>query len=123
MKLGIVPYYLNAYGLQNGARRMRSHGYSYVDYQKFADTETDFFKLCEKDFEKTILEERKIIESEGIFVYQAHGPWRCPVHDSTKEERQERFEAMSKSVRGTAYLGAKTMVDRKSTRLNSSHSA
>ena len=110
MKLGITTYYLNRYGINAGARRMRSHGYEYLDYQKFADVESGFFNLSEKNFEAEIKEDRKIIESEGIFVHQAHGPWTYPTQDSTPDERKLRFEFMSKAIRGTAYLGGKTMV-------------
>ena len=110
MKLGITTYYINRYGTKDGARRMRSHGYEYLDYQKFADVESEFFNLSEKDFEAEIKEDRKIIESEGVFVHQAHGPWTYPTQDSTPEERKLRFEYMSKAIRGTAYLGGKTMV-------------
>ena len=110
MKLGITSNYLNRYGWKEGARRMRAHGYHCLDYQNFVSTETDFFRLAERDFKQRLKEEREILYAEGITVFQAHGPWRFPAQDATAEDRTERFAAMSKAIRGSAYLGAKAMV-------------
>lgn len=93
-----------------GAKRMRLHGYDCVDYSYFSDTDTEFFRLDEKEFQKWIVTQRGILEAEGITIYQTHGPWRYPPDDTTIEVRKERFDAMSKAIRGSAYLGAKTMV-------------
>ena len=109
MKLGIRSAYFSRYGLGEGAKRMKRHGYHCVDYQIFVDTETDFFNLPERDFEKRLKEDRNVIEAAGITVFQTHGPWRSP-QDATVEDRAERFQAMAKSIRGSAYLGAKAMV-------------
>ena len=110
MKTGIISFYFNKYGVKEGARRMREHGYDCVDYQNFVNTETDFFKLPEKEFEKILKEQRAIIEGEGITVNQVHGPWRAPQRDLESADKAERFEAMSKSIRGAAYLGSDKMI-------------
>lgn len=110
MKLGITPYYISKYGMHDGAKRMLLHGYKCLDFQKFEKTDTEFFMLSEHEFEKQIIRERNMYEAEGIEIYQAHGPWRYPPQDGTELLRQERFDAMSKAIRGCAYLGAKTMV-------------
>ena len=61
MKTGIISFYFNKYGVKEGARRMREHGYDCVDYQNFVNTETDFFKLPEKEFEKILKEGKDIL--------------------------------------------------------------
>ena len=107
MKIGIVSnYYLTGYGYREGAERMRKHGYLCADYQDFVNTETDFFKLCERDFEKTLREQRNTVEGCGITFSQTHSPWRYPPRDFLPEDRAERLESMKKAIRGTAYLGA-----------------
>ena len=98
MRLGITSAYLSRYGLCEGAKRMKAHGYDCVDYQNLVDTESDFFKLSEKDFEKQLRYERDVLESNGICIYQAHGPWRYPTRDLEVSDRAERFESMSKAM-------------------------
>ena len=110
MKIGIISFYFNKYGVREGAKRMRELGYDCVDYQGFVNTETDFFRLGERAFERTLTEQRKMIESEGITVNQVHGPWRYPPRDLEAEDRAERFASMSKSIRGASYLGCDKMV-------------
>jgi sugar phosphate isomerase/epimerase len=110
MKLGITSGYLTKYGLEAGAKRLKAHGYDCTDYQNFINTETEFFKLPEKEFERQIRKEREIIESAGVIIHQAHGPWRYPPKDDTEENRAERFASMSKAIRGCAYLGTDKFV-------------
>ena len=109
MKLGITSGYFKKYGIEKGSSRLKEHGYDCVDYQNFVNTETDFFKLSEKEFEKQLRYEREIIASAGLIVHQAHGPWRRP-QDATEADRAERFESMSKAIRGCAYLGTNKFV-------------
>ena len=105
MKTGIVSsYYLSRYGLSEGASRMKQHGYTYADYQDFLNTETEFFKLSEKEFEEKIKDTKAKVNAEGIFYSQAHGAWRYPPRDLEKADREERFASMCKGLRGTAYL-------------------
>lgn len=111
MKLGIQSNaYLDRYGIEKGAYKLREHGYSAVDYADFCDTETPFFKLSEREFEKELIRQGEILRAAGITVSQAHAPWRWPVHDGLKEEREERFLSMSKAIRGCAYIGCENFV-------------
>ncbi|MBR0459200.1 MAG: sugar phosphate isomerase/epimerase [Victivallales bacterium] len=111
MKIGIHSgAYLTRYGLEDGLRRMRSHGYEALDYQFFVDTTGPLFQLDEAGFEKELLRQRKLIEDNGIEISQTHGPWRWPPRDYTPEDRAERFEKMAKSIRGTALLGCRNLV-------------
>ena len=90
--------YILKYGWKEGARRMRAHGYDCLDYQEFVNTETDFFRLSEKEFEKAVLTHRRILEGEGLQVYQAHGPWRSPPRDLDPQDRAERFAVGTKGI-------------------------
>ncbi|MBO7092910.1 MAG: hypothetical protein J6W23_14085, partial [Victivallales bacterium] len=108
MKIGIESgAYLSRYGLEEGLKRMRKHGYECVDFQDFANTEGPLFQLDEAGFEKELKNIKKQIEDDGIEICQTHGPWRWPPRDNTPEDRAERFEKMAKSIRGTAILGCK----------------
>ena len=110
MKIGIESAaYLERYGLSEGLKRLKAHGYECIDYRDFIDTETPLFKLSEYEFEETLRNQRNEIEKAGIEISQTHGPWRTP-KDSTPEDRAERFEKMAKSIRGTAILGCKNFV-------------
>lgn len=106
MKLGIQSSAYMAFAdMAPGAYVMKSHGYDCTDYQHFIDTTTEFFNLPETEFEKILRTQRAAMDAAGIFPSQAHGPWRKP-QDATEEDRAERFAAMSKAIRGTAYLGS-----------------
>lgn len=111
MKLGIIDgAYLDRYGLKKGLAIMREQGYECIDYQKLCFTESELFTGSAAHFESVLSEIREACASEGIEISQTHGPWRWPPQDATEEDRAERFEKMSISVRGTAILGCRNMV-------------
>ena len=111
MKLGIVTsYYFRNYGMTEGARRMARQGYSCADYQDFINTETDFFRLDEQAFEAELKRQRRAVEEGGIVFSQTHAPWRYPPRDLEPADKEERLQAMMKSIRGTAYLGCSNFV-------------
>ena len=111
MQIGIVSSaYLGRYGLKDGAKKMKAHGYSAIDFQGFIDTETDFFKSPENEFANTLKEQKNVVEGEGLMFSQAHGPWRFPIQDYEIADREERLTSMQKAIRGTSYLGSKNFV-------------
>ncbi len=111
MKIGIISSaYFDVYGDREGAKRLIKHGYSCIDYQNLANTETDFFKLPEREFEAVLGDQKRMFADLGVTVNQAHGPWRWPIRDYSEEDRRERLESMQKALRGAAYLGAENLV-------------
>lgn len=110
MKIGTTNTAYVYLGEAEGAKRAKKHGFDGFDYQYFLNTEKEYFKLNAKEFEKKTLEYKNIYESEGITVHQTHGPWRYPPKELTPEDRNERFEAMSKAIYGTAVLGSKNFI-------------
>lgn len=111
MRLGIEsPAYFNRFGIEKGAEKLKEHGFSCVDYGNFCNTETEFFKLPENEFEKQLVLEKNLMAKSGIYANQTHAPWRHPARDFTPEDRAERFDAMAKGIRGTAYIGATDFV-------------
>ena len=111
MKIGIESAaYISRYGLAEGLRKMKAHGYECVDYQDFIHTETELFRVSDAEFERRLLEEKTAYAEAGIEIFQTHGPWRYPPQDGTEEDRTERFEKMAKSVYGTRLLGCKNFV-------------
>ncbi len=112
MRIGISPSpYDSYYGHSEKAlERIRAHGYECMDFQTFCHTEEPLFALDERAFEKELTATRERAASFGLTYSQTHGPWRWPPQDRTPEERAERCAYMLKSIRGTAYLGAKHFV-------------
>ena len=106
MKVGITAGSYTRYGISEGSKKAREHGYDCFDFSRFVNTETDFFKLPEEQFKAELLEYRRLVEAEGIVIWQVHSPWRHPAQDFTPEDRAERLECFLKSVRGAGYLGA-----------------
>jgi sugar phosphate isomerase/epimerase len=110
MKTGIVTYAYNRFDTAEGARIIKAHGYDGIDYQRLIDTETELFVLDERGFEAALRAEAAVYREAGLEIFQAHGPWRYPPQDATAEDRAERFEKMSRAVRGAAYLGSPYLV-------------
>ena len=106
MKLGITAGSYTRYGISEGAKKAREHGYDCFDFSGFVNTETAFFKQSEEDFKAELLKYKVLVEAEGIAVWQVHSPWRHPAQDFTPEDRAERLESFLKAVRGAGYLGA-----------------
>jgi len=106
MKIGITAGSYTRYGIREGSRKAKEHGYDCFDFGEFVNTETEFFKLPEAEFKAELIRQRSLIEAEGIIVWQAHSPWRHPARDSTPEERAERLQSFLKAVRGAGYIGA-----------------
>lgn len=106
MKLGITEGSYTRYGVSEGSRKARSHGYECYDFGGFSNTETEFFKQPEESFKAEILRNRALMEAEGMCVWQVHSPWRHPAQDFTPEDRAERLECFLKAIRGAGYFGA-----------------
>lgn len=88
---------------------IRELGYDCIDFQSFCHTENVFFG-DPSAVSANLKLVRDACADAGLTVSQTHGPWRWPPRDSTKEERDERFEKMVRSLYGTAELGCRDMV-------------
>ena len=112
MKLGILAahYTADLAALRLELEELRALGYECIDYQGFAETETELFSMSDEAFEKYLRDVKEILDGVGLSVSQTHGPWRYPPQDATEEDRAERFEKMSRALHGTAILGAPYMV-------------
>lgn len=106
MKIGITSDSYTRYGISEGAKKAREHGYDCFDFGGFTSTETEFFKLPEEKFIAELKKYRELIEAEGITVWQVHSPWRHPAKDFTPEDRAERLECFLKAIGGAGCLGA-----------------
>ncbi len=106
MKIGIGNYYLDKYGIEEGARRMAEHGYGAIDLN-FANTDSEFYSAKESDFFVLANKYRNALKKHNITVEQIHGPWRYPPQDATEDDRAERFGKMTKAVAIAKFFGAK----------------
>ena len=103
---GITNTSYGVYGFEEAIARISSHGYDCIDYQGFVNIEADYFKAPLPVFVNTLKADRATIESNGLYVSQAHAPWRHPVRDRDPHERMLWTEAMKRSIYGTYILGA-----------------
>lgn len=111
MKIGIESSaYFGITGAEEGLKRLKKHGFQAVDYQLFVDTENELFAMSDVEFERRLRRDGALAKDIGIEISQTHGPWRYPPRDFTPEDREERFEKMSRSLKGTRLLGCKYMV-------------
>ena len=109
MFLGVNPDFCEKDPFLQPATLKRG-GFACADFGKFVDTEGEFFKQSDEAFFSSLAALRRAYEEAGIKVWQTHSPWRCPARDFTPDDREERFSAMARSVRGTAALGCSYMV-------------
>lgn len=90
-------------------KKLREHGFEAMDFG-MANTDTALYYADESELRRMMEEEMKLAESEGIEIYQIHGPWRYPPKDFEEEDRKERMDKMRKSIRAAAYLGCQNWV-------------
>ena len=109
MKIGIGPYYYKKYGGKAGAERMLSHGYEYMDFDWYANTEGGLYPEDEAEFIRVTEELRDKFNAKGYKVRQIHGPWRSTDDYRTEEQRAERYEKTVRAIRAAAIIGAKYM--------------
>ena len=108
MRIGVYTGRLSRWG-EKRYQMLRSIGYSCVDFN-MANTNNFPYNLDGKEFEESLLNERKLAVEAGIEIHQVHGPWRWPPEDFSPENRIERMEKMQRSIRAAWLLGAKNWV-------------
>ena len=59
MKIGITAGSYTQYGMSEGSRKAREHGYDCYDFGRFVNTETEFFKLPEAEFKPKFFKKLK----------------------------------------------------------------
>lgn len=89
--------------------KIRELGFDSSDFDA-CETDLDFYTLPQSESDKLILKEKELAKKAGIEIDQVHGPWRYPPRDLEEQDRAERFEKMSISIRATALLGCKYWV-------------
>ena len=90
-------------------RALKELGYDAVDYNGMcSEPGCGLFALSEAEFERELLKDRAAIEAAGLEICQTHGVW--PYDDTRPEQRELKFEAMVKSIQGTAILGSEYVI-------------
>ena len=112
MKIGMTAgvFSPNTAVFEEELNQLKRIGFDCIDYQGFINTQTDLFLMEESEFEAYLHPHKEIAERVGITIHQVHGPWRWPAVDDSEEGRAERFEKMTKAIRGTALLGCDRMI-------------
>ena len=110
LEIGITNTSYGVYGFEGSFAKISEHGYECIDYQGLADINTDFFKSDIGEFEKTLKTHREYIESHGLRVTQAHGPWPFPENHGEGEGYKTLMDASKKAVYGAHVLGSTRLV-------------
>ncbi len=111
MKIGLGNYYIDKYGLEDGAKKMAAHGYECIDFN-FENTDTVYYSSREEDFLEQMYTIKKALKKRGVSVHQIHGPHRTPAKDSAEDDRAEWFGKMTKAMVMAKHLGARYMAVR-----------
>ena len=61
MKIGITADSYTFYGIREGSKKAKSHGFECFDFGGFIHTETEFFRLPEADFKAELDRQRDIV--------------------------------------------------------------
>lgn len=112
MKIGMTAglYTPDMAAFEQELRQLKEIGFDCIDYQGFVDTNTELFATEDSAFDAYVCAHKAIAQTVGITIHQVHGPWRWPTVDDSAEGRAERFEKMTKAIRGTALLGCDRMI-------------
>ena len=112
MKIGMTAglYNPDTAVLEQELRSLKQIGFDCIDYQGLIDTKTELFAMDDAHFEAYLRKHKEIARCAGITIHQVHGPWCWPTVDDTEDGRAERFEKMTKAIRGTALLGCDRMI-------------
>ena len=90
-------------------RAIRELGYEAIDYNGMcSEPGCGLFALSDEAFEEELLKDRAAIEALGLEICQTHGVW--PYDDTKPEQKELKFEAMIKSIKGTAILGSEYVI-------------
>lgn len=112
MKLGmsfaIGDYAYGRWG-DNRYQKLKSHGYDCADFN-MSNTSGELYTADEVLVDSILRREKLLADAAGIKIHQVHGPWRCPPMDATEQDRAERMEKMTISIRAAAMLGCKNWV-------------
>lgn len=104
LKTSIMTAY-NPYDL----KYLEEIGFDAVDYSGMCfEPGKGVFALSDAEFEARMLADRREIEEAGLEIYQTHGVW--PYDDTDAEQKEAKFQAMIRSIQGTALLGSKYVV-------------
>ncbi len=88
---------------------LRTLGFEAVDYSGMCCAPGEgVFALGDREFAEKMLCDRAVIEGAGLEIYQTHGVW--PYDDTIPEQKEAKFQAMIRSIQGTALLGSKYVV-------------
>jgi len=112
MKIGMTAgcYQKDLAVFKTEVETLRRVGFDCIDYQGFINTDTELFQMRDSEFDGYLRAQKNILDNLGLTVSQVHGPWRWPALDATEEDRSERFEKMTRAIRGTTLLGCDRMV-------------
>lgn len=110
LEIGITNTSYGVYGFEGSFEKIRQHGYECIDYQGLANINTDFFRSDISDFEAELKVHRGLIESHGMRVTQAHGPWPFPDNHGDGEGYELLLSATKRAVYGAHVLGSTRLV-------------
>jgi AraC-like DNA-binding protein len=89
--------------------RLKKYGYDCGDFQ-MANTNDEIYHVPHDEFVKRLEAVKGYADKHGIVIHQMHGPWTWPPPEEKSENREKRFEQMSKSISAAQILGCKYWV-------------
>lgn len=96
-------------GSYEAFKHLKELGYDAVDYQPFCtEPGTGIYAFDDKKFEEFLKMDAAFAREIGLDIIQTHGLW--PYDDTRPEQYDLKFEAMVKSIKGSAIVGAKYVV-------------
>lgn len=96
-------------GSYEAFKHLKEMGYDAVDYQPFCtEPGTGIYALDNKKFEEFLKMDAAFAHEIGLDIIQTHGLW--PYDDTNPAQYDLKFEAMIKSIKGSAIVGAKYVV-------------
>lgn len=91
---------------KEGMEKLSKLGYKYLDGQYFVTKDYGYLKYSTSEGDVKLKALAAAAKEYDIEFSQCHGPWECPPHHTTDDERAKLLEDTKKSLYGCAVLGA-----------------
>ena len=109
MRIGLESCaYFGLYDYEEGFKKLKTHGYSSIDYAELCKRHSDLYKWSEDQYRGFLTDIGESADKHGVEITQLHGLWATD--DKTKAQREESISFFIKEIEGAHYMGCKNVV-------------
>ena len=109
MRIGLESCaYFGLYDYDEGFQKLKSHGYSCIDYAELCKRHSDLYTFSQDKYRAFLTDIGESADKHGVEITQLHGLWATD--DKTRAQREESIAYFMKEIEGAHYMGCKNVV-------------